>query len=218
MRTIVFVAQASGDEASGYRAKFPDFPALVTNAVDIASLLRDARAGLLRELRALEAAGDAWPTPTTMTTFHQRAEHAGDTLLLVDVQVDDPPLRVSISIGERLLKRLDEAATAQDMSRSGFIAAALRHRLGEFPSAKPTSFETSAQRLQEEVASVARRVNDAVGPDSTFGRAVAELDVRALEGLRSLTSIIGGKQRKPGNDPQNAAEHGMSVDAGPEDD
>ena len=217
MTTIVFVAQASGDEASGYRAKFPDLPALVIDAVDIASLLRDARAGLLRELRALEAAGDAWPTPTTMTTFHQRGEHAGDTLLLVDVQVDDPPLRVNISIGERLLKRLDEAATAQDMSRSGFIAAAVRHRLGESPSAKPTSFETSAQRLQEEVASVARRVNEAVGPDSTFGRAVAELDIRALEGLRSLTSMIGGKQREPGNDPQNPAEHGMSVDAGPED-
>ncbi len=26
MTTIVFVAQASGDEASGYQAKFPDLP------------------------------------------------------------------------------------------------------------------------------------------------------------------------------------------------
>ena len=204
MTTIVFVAQVSGYEESGYRAKFPDLPSLVINAVELASLLRDARAGLLRELRALEAAGDAWPSPTTMAALHQSPEHTGETLLLVDVQVDDPPLRVNISIGERLLKRLDEAATAQDMSRSGFIAAAVRHRLGEAPSAKPLFFEASTQRLQEEVASVARRVNEAVGPDSTFGRAVAELDIRALEGLRSLTSMIASKPREPDHDPEDA--------------
>ncbi|MHB8285891.1 MAG: type II toxin-antitoxin system HicB family antitoxin [Caulobacteraceae bacterium] len=190
MSTVIYVAEITGDDLSGYRAKFPDLASLTVGAPGLVQLLRDARTSLLRELASRENAGEDWPPATSMDVLRQGAE-AGALLMLIDVQVDDTPIRVNISIGERLLQRLDEAAGAQDMSRSGFIASAVRRQLEYTAGA-----EASSQRLYEEVASVARHVTDAIGPSSTFGRAIAELDQRAVDGLRSLTSMIGKGTRR----------------------
>ncbi|MHB8285181.1 MAG: type II toxin-antitoxin system HicB family antitoxin [Caulobacteraceae bacterium] len=190
MNTVIYVAEITGDDLSGYIAKFPDLPSLAIRASTMAQLLRDARTSLLRELANRENSGEDWPEPTS-TAMLREGVATGALLMLIDVQVDDTPIRVNISIGERLLQRLDEAAGAQDMSRSGFIAAAVRRQL-EYMA----GVEVSSQRLYDEVASVARHVTDAIGPSSTFGRAIAELDQRAIDGLRSITSMIGKGARR----------------------
>ena len=191
MTTIVYVARARGGAEQNYTATFPDLPDLSVTAVALPDLLRDARAQLSQALKRLEAAGEAWPTPSTLEALSAEPV-TGDLLLLIDVQVEDAPVRVNISIGERLLRRLDEAAEAHDMSRSGFIAAAVRRRLGEDGADR-------SQRLHEEAASLGRRIQDAVGAGSPLGRAITDLDSKALDGLRTLSALIGAKARPSGD-------------------
>ena len=145
--TLVFVAQITDDKTIGHRAKLVDLPTLHVSAFDNAALLRDARACIPQGLKKFDSVSADWPSPRPMSQVRSKVMAAGETLMLIDVQVDDAPMRVSISIGEHLLKRLNRAATAQDMTRSGCIAAAVRHRFGVTSGSKASSFKASSQRL-----------------------------------------------------------------------
>ena len=204
MPVTVYPALVTGDQAQGYRADLVDFPGFSVTEAGSADLLRVSRERLLTALTALEAAGQDWPAPTPVETLGERlrAEHA--ILLLVDIQVEETPVRVNISIGDRLLRQLDEAAEAQNMTRSGFIAAAVRQRLGAAGYQAGGVNGPGSQRLFEEVADVGRRVNEALGPGSAFGRAVAELDSRALESLRMFAGNVGAAVKRRGRDESSS--------------
>lgn len=201
MPVAVYPAVVNGDQAQGYRAVLVDFPHVSVTETSSADLLVAARSRLLEALAQLEAAGHDWPTATPVEALGERTQVGGAAILLVDVQVEETPVRVNISIGDRLLRQLDEAAEARSMTRSGFIAAAVRQRLGEAGAHGDGAANQTSQRLFEEVAEVGRRVNEAVGPDSTFGRAIAELDGRAFQGLRMLaenvTSAVNRRREPP---------------------
>ena len=196
MSVILYIARVSGDEARGYTAVLPDLPSVSAAAASTPSLLRELRERLLQELKRLEAEGVDWPASSPMERLRDDPSGADSLLMLVDVQVDDAPVRVNISSGERLLKRSDDAAETQNMSRAGFIPAAARQRLGDELGAKPAPDDSASQRLYEEILAVGRRVTETLGPDSTLGRAIAELDSRALEGLRMMGSIVGRPRKE----------------------
>jgi predicted RNase H-like HicB family nuclease len=185
MNTILFVAQASADPAGGYLATFPDVPDVEVKAPDLAELLREARQRLGAHLHALADAGDVWPTPTPI---EQLTLAPGAFPVLVDVSVEDTPIRVNISLGERLLQRLDAAAEARGMTRSGFIAQAVRVSLGE--RAPATDFDAATRRLQEELRTMGRKINDSIGPGSTFSRRMNELDEQVYEGVRKAADSV----------------------------
>ena len=124
----------------------------------------------------------------------------GAVLLLIDIEVDDPPTRVNISIGERLLRRIDAAAQKAGMTRSGFLALAARVSLGE-ESAKPMDrtgfdFEAATRRMQEELATFGRRINESLGPDSAFSRGVNDLDHRVFDGIQSAADKVSAAMAK----------------------
>ena len=102
MSTLHFVALVTGQRDAGYRAVFADSPDCVAEGRDLAELLANARNAALAHLQALEDAGEALPTPTPI---EQVAVTAGAIAVLVDVAADDPPIRVNISLGERLVQR-----------------------------------------------------------------------------------------------------------------
>ena len=185
MTTVLFVALATGDVAQGYRATFPDVPDCVVQAGNLPELLVEARQMLATHLQRTEDAGEPWPEPTPIERI---AATAGAIPLLVDVSVEDTPVRVNISLGERLLQRLDAAAEARGMTRSGFIAQAVRHSLGE-RGATP-DFEPLMRRVQDEFRSLSRRINDSLGPDSSFGRRMSELDDQILDGVRNAADSV----------------------------
>ncbi len=209
MPVTVYPALVTGDQGQGYHAKLVDFPAVSVSEASSADLLRVLRERLLSSLTALETAGRDWPAATPVEALGERLQAQRAILLLVDIQVEETPVRVNISIGDRLLRQLDEAAEAQNMTRSGYIAAAVRQRLGA-PGAQ-TGGGPGAQRLFEEVAEVGRRVNEALGPESAFGRTVAELDNRALESLRMLAGNVSSAVKRRGRDegpPPSRGERG----------
>ena len=185
MTTILFVALATPDAQGGYRATFPDLPECVVQAPDLAALLLGARQALAAHLQQRADAGETWPKPTPI---EQMSLTPGVIPVLVDVTVEDTPVRVNISMGERLLQRLDAAAEAKGMTRSGFIAQAVRVSLGERGPAP--EFEAATRKLQDELRTLVRKVNDSVGPNSTFGRRMAELDDQIYEGVRSAADSV----------------------------
>jgi hypothetical protein len=202
MSAILFIALASVEPAGGYRATFPDAPDSVVEAPDLAALLLSARQALVTHLQRLSDAGEAWPTPTPI---EQIALAPGVMPLLVDVAVDDPPIRVNISLGERLVQRLDAAAEARGMSRSGFIAQAVRVSLGERGPAP--DFDAATRRLQDEMRALGRKINESIGPGSTFSRQMADLDEQIYEGARRAVDGVAAalnRRREAGKAPEDA--------------
>jgi predicted RNase H-like HicB family nuclease len=186
MSALFFAALVAGDQASGYNATIPDLPGVSAAAQDLACLLGELRRHAVAHLQALAEAGEPWPSPTPIEAV---SAPAGVLALLVDVPVDDAPVRVNISLGERLLQRLDAAAHAGGMTRSGFIAQAVRMSLGEQPRAG-VEFEAIGRRMQDELAALGRRINDSIGPESVFSRRMAEFDDRIFDGVRRAADNV----------------------------
>jgi predicted RNase H-like HicB family nuclease len=185
MTTLLFVALATPNAAGGYRASFPDAPDCDVEGRDLVELLLHARQSLAAHLKRTADAGEAWPAPTPIEAI---ALTPGVIPLLVDVAVEDTPVRVNISLGERLVERLDAAAEAKGMTRSGFIAQAVRVALGERGPAN--DFDAATRRLQEELASLGRKINDSIGPESAFTRRMSELDQQVYEGVRKAADSV----------------------------
>lgn len=186
MHSIVYVALVRGDKAAGYHARFPDLPNCAVSAVDPAELLANARAALRGQLQAVADAGDEWPAGTPI---EQVQAQPPEFPMLVDVEVEDTPVRVNISLGEQLLKRLDAAATASGATRSGYIAQAVRAQLGE-RGAGAAEFEGVARRLQDELSAVGRKITENLGPDSALSRSLAEWDDRVSETIRKAADNV----------------------------
>src|ERR1035441_3461186 len=110
MSTVLFVALVAPGESSGYRATFPDLADCTAEGADLTELLVKTRQALLARLEAIEGAGEAWPTATSIEKVEAPP---GAMPIPIDVAVDDPPIRVNVSLGERLVQRLDAAAEAR---------------------------------------------------------------------------------------------------------
>jgi predicted RNase H-like HicB family nuclease len=186
MNTILYVALARGDLATGYHARFPDLPECSAAGSDPAELLASARAAVRGRLQELADAGDEWPAATPIEQV-QTQPH--EVALLVDVEVEDTPVRVNISLGEQLLKRLDAAAAASGATRSGYIAQAVRVSLGDRRAVAP-DFEGAARRLQDELSAVGRKINESLGPESAFSRSMAEFDDRVSDRIRKAADSV----------------------------
>lgn len=201
MSSIVFVARVTGSQPDGYQAAFPDLPGLHAEGRDLAELLVAARFALNNHLDALANAGEAWPVPTALEEIRPEA---GAMAIPIDITVDDPPVRVNISLGERLLQRLDAAAETRGMTRSGFIAQSVRVSLGERPSGA-VDFDATTRRLQDELSALGRRINDSIGPDSAFSRRVANLDDQVFEGVRRAADSVSAAMARRRGAAQTAA-------------
>ena len=188
MTTLVFVALARSAPTGGYTAHFPDLPGLIVDGADVAALVVSAREAVQKELQRLTDEGLDWPKPAAPEGFQAEA---GVIPFLVDVSVEDTPVRVNISIGERLLKRIDQAAETRGMSRSGFIASAARTALGDKPATPGvTDFDAIARKLQDEWSVLGRKITEGLGPNSTFNRNVTEFDSKVTETIRKTADSI----------------------------
>ena len=198
MTTIIFPALAEVSVAGGYQATFPDLPGCTAGGATMSELLVDARTKLADKLKSLSDEGESWPQASSMEKVQPAAP--GSVLLLIDIEVDDPPTRVNISIGERLLRRIDAAAQKSGMTRSGFLAQAARVSLGESTD-KPgdrTSFdfEAATRRMQDELSTFGRRINESLGPDSAFSRGVADLDHRVYDRIQAAADKVSAAMAK----------------------
>ncbi len=219
MNTIIYPAIAWGETDVGYRAEFVDLRGVTAEATNMDELVRGAREALLAKLRTLSEAGDDWPAASSLEKARAAAGEKG-ALLMIDVEAEDAPVRVNISMGERLLRRIDAAAAVKGMTRSGFIAHAARAQLGDVgartdsgASRGPIDFEAAAHRLQDELTSLGRRLSDTFGPESTFSRQMAEWDRRLSDTVQKTADNVSAAvaRRKERHDSGST-----SADEGPQ--
>ena len=200
MSLIVYPAVVTEETAQRVTALFSDFAGLNVSAESPADLLMVGRQRLSQKLVELEKAGESWPKPSTLTEV--RAAHPGEAISVVwiDVSVEDTPIRVTISLGERLLTQIDTAAETYALTRSGFLAACARRQIASGVS--PLAGD-AGQRLADDVAAAGRKIQEVLGPDSPVGRTLAELDTIAVDGLRRMASGVSTAMRghkKPATD------------------
>ena len=203
MAAIVYPAFVTGDRAGGYTAKFPDLPDCTAQAGSQGELLTAAREALQRRLEQLTADGVEWPEPSEISALSGHPDNPGGALL-VEANVEDAPVRVNISIGERLLKRIDRAAEARGMTRSGYIANAARHELGE-------AFTWDSKKVEETLTDYGRRINDKFGPESEFYKGVSELERKITRSAEAFAVQVADAFRSrpaspPPAEPKPAAE------------
>jgi predicted RNase H-like HicB family nuclease len=204
MPTVIYPAIARGSRATGYTATFPDLPGASASGVDHADLLSKARDALRAHLSRMAEDDQDWPDPSDVDQVAAPAGEGPASVILVDVQIEESPVRVNISIGERLLRRIDEAAERRGMTRSGFIAAAARQALGDSwqnPASQGAGWtradwEAASKRLQEEMSAMGRRLNENLGPDSTFARNMADLDDRLSDVIRRTADSVAAAVRR----------------------
>ena len=186
MSVVLFIALVTGDAATGYAATFPDLPDAVASGRDLGDLLRAARQAVAAKLDAIETAGEVWPTATPIEAI---SVPPGAMAIPVDVLVDDPPIRVNVSLGERLVQRLDAAAESRGMTRSGFIAQSVRTSLGE--TVRPGDhYDQMGRRLQDELVAIGRKLNESLGPDSAFTKRMNAIDDVVYEGVRKAADSL----------------------------
>jgi predicted RNase H-like HicB family nuclease len=202
MTTIIYVAIIQPDRDKGYRARFPDLPECYAEGRDLAALLTNCRQAMTAHLESVEKGGEAWPPVTPIENIELPP---GAFPFPIDVAVDDPPIRVNISMGERLVQRLDAAAETRGMTRSGFIAQSVRVSLGE--TARSGEYLGSNGRgIQDELNALGRRINDSMGPDSPFARRMNELDERVFDGVRRAADTVSAAMGRRLDD-RKASDH-----------
>ena len=93
------------------------------------------------------------------------------------------------------------------MTRSGFIAQAVRASLGETARAGG-DFDAVSRRLQDELNALGRRINDSIGPDSPFTRRMSELDGAVYDGVRKAADSVSAAmaRRRDASKPARRAD------------
>jgi DNA end-binding protein Ku len=120
-------------EGGAYGVSFPDFPGCTTVANDLDSAV--AKAGEVLAFHAEGLAEDGpLPRPRSLSELESDpdfCEDAKDALLvLVPYEAPTRAVRINITLEESLLARIDRSADAASETRSGYLAAAARLRLG----------------------------------------------------------------------------------------
>lgn len=131
----VYPAVITKAEGEDYGVVFPDLPGCVTTGETIVEAAKMAIEALAGHVETMIEANEPVPEPAELDTPlpNWLTGIAGKTVatpvLLVPVEIPSRSVRINISLDDALLARLDRAAAAENETRSGFIARAVREGL-----------------------------------------------------------------------------------------
>ncbi len=127
-----FIVQDEGEAAEGFGVVFPDLPGCVSAGETVSEAAEMAAEALALHVEGMTEDDLPLPPPSppgVMPDWLSEAPGRTITSVLVPVEVPGRSVRANITLDEALLGRLDAAAAAEGLSRSGYIAAAVRERL-----------------------------------------------------------------------------------------
>lgn len=118
------------EENGVFGVSFPDFPGVVTGADTEEEAARKADEVLTFHVAGMAEDGDPIPVPRTLRELWRDPEFEASVLqdkgIVVLIRYEEPkkPLRINVSMDEKLIKRIDRAAGSVGLSRSGFLSQA----------------------------------------------------------------------------------------------
>jgi predicted RNase H-like HicB family nuclease len=131
MRYVAFVHKEAG---SVYGVSFPDFPGCISAGVTADEALHNAVEALAGHVAEMKADGDVIPNPRQLDAIladdDLAEDREGATIAFVPLVLDrGSSVRVNVSIDAGLLEAIDDAARRRGMTRSAFIASAVRNEI-----------------------------------------------------------------------------------------
>jgi predicted RNase H-like HicB family nuclease len=119
-----------------YGVTFPDLPGCTSAGETFAAAAHNAREALSAHLAFMRADGEAIPTPRPLEALRQDPQLAEELdgaipQLVAQRTVPAERVRINITIDKGLLRRADERAEAEGVTRSRLIEEALLERIGE---------------------------------------------------------------------------------------
>lgn len=126
-----YVAILRKTRGSDYGVEFPDLPGCITAGATLEEARAMAAEALRFHLDGLREDGQAIPSSCGLDKIeHKLRGRKGDdfyALVEIDAERAEPKIvRVNITLEEKLLSEIDSAATAEGLTRSGFLAEAAR--------------------------------------------------------------------------------------------
>ena len=123
----VYVHPGDADHAHG--VTFPDFP----GCFSAADKWSDLPAAVQEAVEAhFNGEPDAVPPPTPLENLVNQAEYTGGVWMLVELdlsRIDTRPIRLNVSLPSNLVQQIDAWAEAHHMTRSGFLASAVKQAM-----------------------------------------------------------------------------------------
>jgi len=129
-----YVALIDG-KSGAYGVVIPDLPGCTAMGNTVDAAVRNAAAAARDWTADVLAGGEELPRPTPADTLRKRKEIAralanGALLAVVPLVMDaSRPAKANLSLDAGLLQAIDEAATAKGLTRSAFIASAVREKI-----------------------------------------------------------------------------------------
>ena len=132
-----YTALIDKEAGADFGVVFPDFPGCITTGETVQEAAIMAAEALAGHIEVMLDHGDAVPDPSPPDAplpdwlAPEPDEPPSEIVarVLIPVEMPGRSVRTNITIDEGLLGRLDAAAATAGMSRSGFIAEAVRARL-----------------------------------------------------------------------------------------
>lgn len=128
------VALIHGEEGS-FGISFPDVPGCISGGDTIDETLANGAEALAFHLEGIMEDGD--PIPTLRSVEAIRADPTfgfelsePHIVALMPFAAPSRTVRINVTMDERLVEAIDQAAKSQGGTRSGFLAALARERLG----------------------------------------------------------------------------------------
>lgn len=114
----------------GFLVHFPQFPEIVTDGGDLIEAIANAREALELVLEDKAADDEPFPEPDEHDTWSALLAEKFHPQLIEAVAPDNQPAeRYNISMTPTLMERVDRKADEKKMSRSSFIAEAVKEAL-----------------------------------------------------------------------------------------
>lgn len=121
---IALIRKAKG---TCYGVEFPDFPGCISAGDSLEEAVQEGALALSLHIRGMREDGERIPEPTPLEKIRTLKEARGAVPVVIVVPPRAPkPRRVNVMLDHLLLERIDQAAAAEGMTRSGWIANASR--------------------------------------------------------------------------------------------
>lgn len=125
-----YIALIHKEPESVYGVSFPDLPGCVSAGDTLDEARANAVEALALHLEGMVEDGEAIPEPSTLEQVMEDRENREAVAILVDAP--KPPakaVRINITLPSDVLEEVDQYASANGMTRSGFLALAAKRNL-----------------------------------------------------------------------------------------
>ena len=127
-----YIALLRKDPDSDYSVEFPDFPGCVTAGTSLEEARKFAAEALELHVNGLLEDQEELPFPRTLDQVMLHPAHADAVVFLVSLPDPRPKVvRVNVTFPEDVLKRIDEAAAKEVVTRSYFLQEAALQKIAK---------------------------------------------------------------------------------------